>query len=230
MRIDLVFDTICPWCFIGKRQLDLLVAQKTNLNFEINYHSFFLNPGMPLEGMEYQEYTQKKFGGKLKNENVHNTINQIAKRINLEFDFSRIKQVPNSLDSHRMVKLASQQNQGREMLEALYESYFIMGRNIGDRSVLIDIGTKLGYDSIEVKKYLFSDKDIVETLDQNHSTLRLGISGIPAFIFDDKFSISGAQDNKVLLRMLNIAEDDIDDANMQNIQPYLKGKQDRNDL
>ena len=62
MRIDLVFDTICPWCFIGKRQLDLLVAQKTNLNFEINYHSFFLNPGMPLEGMDYQEYTQKKFG------------------------------------------------------------------------------------------------------------------------------------------------------------------------
>ena len=129
-----------------------------------------------------------------------------------------------------MVKLASQQNQGREMLEALYESYFIMGRNIGDRSVLIDIGTKFGYDSIEVKKYLFSDKDIVETLDQNHSTLRLGISGIPAFIFDDKFSISGAQDNKILLRMLNIAEDDVDDDTIQNIQPYLKGKQDRNDL
>ena len=100
----------------------------------------------------------------------------------------------------------------------------------GDRSVLIDIGTKFGYDSIEVKKYLFSDKDIVETLDQNHSTLRLGISGIPAFIFDDKFSISGAQDNKILLRMLNIAEDDVDDATMQNIQPYLKGKQDHNDL
>jgi predicted DsbA family dithiol-disulfide isomerase len=123
-----------------------------------------------------------------------------------------------------MVKLASRQNQGGEMLEALYESYFIMGRNIGDRSVLIDIGTQLGYDSTEVKKYLFSDKDIAETLNQNQSTLRLGISGIPAFIFDDTFSISGAQDNKVLLRMSNIAEDSIDDATIQNIQPDLKDK------
>jgi protein disulfide-isomerase len=129
-----------------------------------------------------------------------------------------------------MVKLASRVSQGGEMLEALYESYFIMGRNIGDRSVLIDIGTKLGYDSTEVKKYLFSDKDIVETLNQNQSTLRLGISGIPAFIFDDKFSISGAQDNKVLFRMLNIAEDNFDDNTIPNIQPYLKGKQDCNDL
>lgn len=229
MRIDLVFDTVCPWCFIGKRQLDSLIAQKKHLSFEINWHSFFLNPGMPLEGMDYQEYTQKKFGGKLKNEHVFNNINQIAKSFDLEFNFSIIKQIPNSLDSHRMVKLASRQNQAGEMLDALYQSYFVKGRNIGNRSVLIDIAIKLGYDSVDVRDYLYSDKDVVETLNQNHNTLRLGITGIPAFIFDESFSISGIQNNKVLLRLLNISEVNSHETTIQNIYPSVKGKQDSND-
>ena len=213
MRIDVIFDTICPWCFIGKRRLDLLIDQQQHSNFEINWHSYFLNPGMPPEGMNYKKYMQKKFGEQYKIESLNNTINETAKGLNLKFEFTRIKQAPNSLDSHRMVKLATSKNQGAEMLDSLYQNYFLMGRNIGNRSVLIDIAVKLGYDSTEVRQYLYSDTDTLESLTQNQRTLSLGINGIPAFIFDEKFSISGAQDTKILLRMLNITEDNINKFN-----------------
>ncbi len=213
MRIDVIFDTICPWCFIGKRRLDLLLDQQQHSNFEIIWHTYFLNPGMPVEGMDYEEYMQYKFGGKVEIKNLNNTINETAKDLNLKFEFTRIKRAPNSLDSHRMVKLAIRNNRGAEMLESLYQNYFMMGKDIGNRSVLIGIATELGYDSSEVRKYLYSDKDTLEILAQNQRTLRLGINGVPAFIFDEKFSISGAQDTKILLRMLNITNDNINKSN-----------------
>ena len=213
MRIDVIFDTICPWCFIGKRRLDLLIDRQQHSNFEINWHSYFLNPGMPPEGMDYKKYMQKKFGEQYKIESLNNTINETAKGLNLKFEFTRIKQAPNSLDSHRMVKLATRKNQGAEMLDSLYQNYFLMGRNIGNRSVLIDIAAKLGYDITEVRQYLYSNTDTLESFTQNQRTLSLGINGIPAFIFDEKFSISGAQDTKILLRMLNITEDNINKSN-----------------
>ena len=213
MRIDVIFDTICPWCFIGKRRLDLLLDQQQHSNFEIIWHTYFLNPGMPIEGMDYEEYMQYKFGAKFKIKKLNNTINETAKDLNLKFEFTRIKRVPNSLDSHRMVKLANRNNRGGEMLESLYQNYFMMGKDIGNRSVLIDIATELGYDSTKVRKYLYSDKDTLESLAQNQRTLRLGINGVPAFIFDEKFSISGAQDTKILLRMINITNDNINKSN-----------------
>jgi predicted DsbA family dithiol-disulfide isomerase len=213
MRIDVIFDTICPWCFIGKRRLDLLLDQQQYSNFEIIWHTYFLNPGMPVKGMDYEEYMQDKFGENFKIENLNNTINETAKGLNLEFEFTRIKRAPNSLDSHRMVKLANRKNRGAEMLESLYQNYFMMGKDIGNRSVLIDIATELGYDSIEVRKYLYSDKDTLGSFTQNQRILRLGINGIPAFIFDGKFSISGAQDTKILLRILNITKDKTNKSN-----------------
>ena len=207
MRIDIVFDTICPWCFIGKRQLDLALANLPYLNFEINWYSYFLNPEMPLEGIDFNEYIHKKLGGKLKYEKLNNAISQSAKNLKLKFDLTRIKRAPNTLNSHRLIKLASRQNQGAEMLEALYQNYFVKGRDIGNRSVLIDIGTELGFDDINLRKYLYGDKDIIETLSQNQHVSRLGVNGVPAFIFNQEFSISGVQDTKVLMRMLNVAEE-----------------------
>jgi predicted DsbA family dithiol-disulfide isomerase len=227
MRIDIIIDTICPWCFIGKRQLDILLDQQKSLNLDINWHTYFLNPGMPPEGIGYEEYMKNKLGQKLKIEKLHDTINQTAKNLDLKFDFTQIKRIPHSLDSHRMVKLANRQNQGGEMLESLYQNYFIMGRNIGNRSVLIEIAEKLGYNSTQVRKYLYSNKDILESLMQNQRTLSSGINGLPVFIFGEKFSISGAQDMKILQRMLNITKGSANIPNnpiLQNIIPNSQYK------
>ena len=219
MRIDIIFDTICPWCFIGKRRLELLLEKKQYLNLEINWHPYFLNTGMPPEGMHYEEYMREKYGANLDIEKLHYAINQTAKSLDLRLNFTKIKWIPNSLESHRMIKLANRQNQGDEMLEALYQNYFVTGKNIGNRSVLIDIATNLGYDRSQVRAYLYSDRDILEIFKQNQSSLSIGTNGIPAFIFNEKFSISGAQDEKILLRLLNISENNLNkyvDHSLQN--------------
>ena len=207
MRIDIIFDTICPWCFIGKRRLEEMLARRPHLNAEIFWHAFLLNPDMPAEGVEYDEYIKRKFGDELRSQRLYSAIHQAGKTVDLEFDFTHVKRMPNTIDSHRLVRYAARSDQASEMVEILYQNYFIAGRDIGNRSVLIDIGTDIGFDAETLREYLYSDKDIADIHEQNPRSHRLGISGVPAFIFESQFSISGAQDPSILERMLNIAEE-----------------------
>ncbi len=212
MRIDVLFDTSCPWCFIGKKQLDLVLDRHPSAQFKIYWHAFLINPDIPSEGVNYMEHLQKKFGRKLNPEHALETITRSAKTVNIQFDFTRINRIPNTIDSHRMVRFAARQNRGSEMLEAIYQNYFLIGSDIGDRSVLVDIGAKIGLNSEEIKNYLFSNKDILDIQKQNKRAQRLDINGIPAFIFNQNFSISGAHEPNILNKMIDIArENSIDD-------------------
>ena len=221
MRIDVIIDTICPWCFIGKRRLDSIIADRPYLNFEVIWHPFLLNPEIPSEGLDYKEHINN-LGGKTRFENINNAINQTAENLNIKFNFSQIKRTPNTLDSHRIIKFASDQNLSTEILEAIYQNYFLKGADIGDRSILIKIGEEVGLDSTHLQDYLCSDKDVSEILAKNRQVCQLGISGIPTFIFGQNFSISGIQNTKILQRMLTIADgnlDNIDQKNGQGITP-----------
>ena len=209
MKIDVVIDTTCPWCFIGKKRLELLIANEHNLNFEINWQPYILNPEILPKGMDSEENLYKNSGGKTKYQKSNNTINQLAKNLNIEFNFSKIKRIPNTIDSHRMIKLASYQNMSTEMLESIFQNYFSMGNDIGNRSVLINIGTELGFARTKLKEYLNSDEDTSEILRQSQRIFHSGISGIPTFIFNEDLSISGIQDIRILRRLINIAEQDI---------------------
>ena len=166
---------------------------------------------MPAQGVNYHEYLQKRFSRKITLEHAHDVISRTAKTVDIEFDFNRINLIPNTIDSHRMVRLANRQNQAAEMLEAIYQHYFLLGCDIGDRSVLIHIGTKLGYNSKKIRNYLYSDKDILDVKKQNHHAQRLGINGVPAFVFDQQFSISGAHEPNILKKILDIAKDSLID-------------------
>ena len=219
MRIDIIFDSICPWCFIGKRRLERMLQQRPDLNAEIYWHAFLLNPDMPVEGTEFKQYMFKKFGGEQRSQRLMTAIKLAGNSVDIEFDFERIRHTPNTVDSHRLVRLATRENCASAMVEALYENYFIFGRNIGDQSVLIEIGVSLGLDERMLKKYFHSDQDIVDIHEQNPRSHRLGISGVPAFIFERQFSISGAQDPQVLERMLNIAEEKQQDFYEVGSQP-----------
>ena len=205
MRIDVIIDTICPWCFIGKRRLDSIIADRPYLNFEVIWHPFLLNPEIPSEGLDYKDH-------------INNAINQTAENLNIKFNFSQIKRTPNTLDSHRIIKFASDQNLSTEILEAIYQNYFLKGADIGDRSILIKIGEEVGLDSTNLQDYLCSDKDVSEILAKNRQVCQLGISGIPTFIFGQNFSISGIQNTKILQRMLTIADGNLDNKDLQNSQ------------
>jgi predicted DsbA family dithiol-disulfide isomerase len=221
MLIDMIFDTICPWCFIGKKRLDDMLARKPSLNTEIRWHAFLLNPDMPLEGADYDGYVYEKFGDKLRSREINNAIYLAGHTVGIDFDFTRVKRLPNSVDSHRLVRFATRKNRAAEMLEMLYQNHFIIGRDISNRAILIDIANDLGFDEIELREYLYSEEDIVDIYEQNSKSHRHGIRGVPTFIFAKQFAISGAQDPAVLQRMLSIAEEtqhEFDETDTQLIQ------------
>lgn len=207
MRIDVIFDTICPWCYIGKRRLEEALERKPLLNAEITWHAFLLNPEMPPDGMAYQEYLNVKFGGSARADRVYNTIKKTGQSVGIDFDFETLNRTPNTIDSHRIVRYATRHGRAGDMVEALFHSYFFRAIDIGNRSALISIAGNLGLDEEQARAYLYSDEDIHDIQNQNARAHRLGISGVPAFIVDNNYSIAGAQEPMVLARLIDVAEE-----------------------
>lgn len=184
---------------------------RPGLQPEIFWHAFQLNPDMPPEGVDHRDFMKRKFGGDLRSQRLFGAISQAGDSVGIAFNFERIKRTPNTVDSHRLVRFAAQQSnvaKATETVEALFTNYFLEGRDTGNRSVLIDIAVEqLGFEEDALRRYLYSDEDVTDIGEQNARAHRLGISGVPAFIIDGQFSISGAQDANVINRMLDIAEE-----------------------
>ncbi len=207
MRIDIIFDTICPWCFLGKRRLEQTLTSRPNVVVDINWHAFLLNPDMPPDGMDREDYLIAKFGNRSRADRVYRAIAEAGQMVGIEFQFDRITRIPSSIDSHRLVQVANRRGLGSEAAEALYQAHFLEGQDTSSRLALCDIAETLGFDSNEVREYFYSDADVPEIRDQNSRAHRLGISGVPAFIIDGQFSVSGAQEPMVLGRLIDIAEE-----------------------
>lgn len=207
MRIDVIFDTVCPWCYIGKRRLEVAIAEHGSDDIEIHWNAFLLNPDIPPEGMERRAYLRAKFGGESRAQRVHGAIARAGAAAGIEFNFDEIDWTPNTIDSHRVIHYAQQLGRGVEAVERVFQSYFREGRDIGKRSVLIDVGRQLGLDEDRLRTYLQDTSNIQTVLDHNARAHRLGVSGVPAFIIDGQFSISGAQEPAVLGRLLDIARE-----------------------
>jgi len=207
MRIDIIFDTICPWCYIGKKRLETSLADVAPDDLEIQWNAFLLNPEMPAGGMDPGEYARTKFGGEARARKVHAAIKRTGEAAGIDFRLDRISWVPNTIDSHRLIRFAEREGRADEVVEAVFQSYFLEGHDIGIRSALTDIGASIGLDVTQLARYLAGNEDRAEILEQNIRAHRLGISGVPAFIVDSQFSLSGAQDPMVIRRLLEVARE-----------------------
>ena len=207
MRIDVIFDTVCPWCYIGKRRLEAAIAEHGADDIEIHWNAFLLNPDIPPEGMQRRAYLRAKFGGESRAQRVYGAIARAGAAAGIDFNFDEIDWTPNTIDSHRVVHYAQNLGRGVEAVERIFQSYFLEGRDIGKRSVLIDIGRQIGLNEDRLRSYLHDTSNIQTVLDHNARAHRLGVSGVPAFIIDGQFSISGAQEPAVLGRLLDIARE-----------------------
>ena len=205
MEIDIIFDTVCPWCYIGKRRLEMALSMRPQIRVKPNWRPFLLNPEMPPEGIDRTAYLVKKFGSESRTNRIYGTIGEAGQSVEIDFAFERIGKTPNSVDSHRLVRFAHERGLADEVVEALFVEFFINGRDIGDLRVLTEIGAANGLDAQEVKAYLNTDADVGAIHDENVRTHRLGINGVPSFAFNEKFVISGAQEPQVLARMLDAA-------------------------
>ncbi len=206
MEIDIIFDTVCPWCYIGKKRLEKALASRPGIEVRSNWKPFLLNPEMPPQGIDRTAYLIKKFGSEARIKHIYGTIGEVGQSVEIDFAFERIGKTPNSVDSHRLVRFAGRQGLSDEAVEVLFVEFFLNGRDIGDTGVLVEIGGALGLDERSLGAYLKSDEDVRLIHDQNVEAHRLGVNGVPAFAFNDKFVISGAQEPQVLARMLDAAQ------------------------
>ncbi len=205
MEIDIIFDTVCPWCYIGKRRLEKALAMRPDIEVKPNWRPFLLNPEMPPDGIDRTAYLVKKFGSEARVSRIYGAIGEAGQSVEIDFAFDRISRTPNSVDSHRLLRFADKRGLADEFVETLFVEFFINGRDIGDIGVLSEIGAAHGLDAGDVETYLESDDDVRLIYDENAHAHRLGINGVPSFAFNDKFVISGAQEPQVLERVLDAA-------------------------
>ena len=203
--VDILFDPICPWCFIGKRQLDEAIRQRPNIRVKRRWRPFLLNPEMPDEGLDRTAYLVRKFGSEERVRRVYGAIEEAGLSVEIAFAFERIKQTPNTVDAHRMVRFSDQCDKADVTAEMLFNRYFIGGNNIGDHKILLNIAEQLGLDIHALAQYLASDQDIELIHEENARAHRMGVNGVPSYLFNENMVISGAQEPPVLARMLDAA-------------------------
>lgn len=174
-----------------------------DVNFEIIWRPFQLNPNIPKEGINRDEYLNKKFGGKEQALMIYKNIEDEGKLANIHFQFKKIKITPNSFLSHKLLAYAYSKQLQNEVLETIFFHYFIEGKNIGNLETLIEIAKQTNLYEDGIKKYLLSDKDNENLLNEAKQASDIGISGVPCFIFNKEFVVNGAQPTQNFINIIN---------------------------
>jgi predicted DsbA family dithiol-disulfide isomerase len=211
MQIDIIADTICPWCYIGKRRLEQALALRPDTEAVARWRPFLLNPEMPADGIDRTAHLVKKFGSESRMRRVFGAIAEAGQSVEIDFSFESIRRTPSSVNSHRLVRFAEGAGKADACMEALFLAYFINGHDIGETEVLVTIGANLGLDMDAFTAQLESDTDVDYVYEENARAHRLGINGVPSFVFDGHFVTSGAQEAPVLARMIDAAQAAADD-------------------
>ncbi|MBI3808022.1 MAG: DsbA family oxidoreductase [Nitrospirae bacterium] len=204
-RIDIYSDIVCPWCYVGKRRLErALTAVGGDLH--VTWRPFQLNPTMPLDGMDRSAYLKAKFGSLEAFGRMEEQLLAAGKDERIPFAFEKIQRTPNTFAAHRLVWYAAQQGKQGEVVETLFRTYFLEGKNIGDLKILTHVAGEAGLDQVEADTFLASDQGVVEVKGEEAVGRRLGISGVPYFVFNGHISIYGAQPPDIFVSAIRQAE------------------------
>lgn len=206
MRIDIYSDTICPWCYIGKRRLERALAQRPDVQPEIHWRTFQLNPWMPSAGVSRGEYLRAKFGAD-DAERIYNNIRGVGATEGIDFRFDLMERTPNTIDSHRLIAWSMAQPPADAqgvLVEELFQIYFLEGQDLGDREVLLAAVHRAGLDDDAAKRFLESEELRDEVAAEDASARRIGIQGVPCFIVDGSYAISGAQEPEYFLPLFDL--------------------------
>ncbi len=206
MRIDVFHDIACPWCRIGKKHLQLALAQWHG-DVDVHYHTFFLNDRIPAEGADFRSYMMAKGGGTVTDiEQFFAAPREMGERVGLTFNFERITKAPNTLLAHRLIALTPESQQVA-MIDALYDAYFEHGQDVGDLDVLLTVAGQVGLDEASVRARLQTDEAEQSVLDEARGAKQIGVTGVPLFVFGNTFALSGAQPPDVILQVMKQTED-----------------------
>lgn len=203
IEVDLVADLACPWCYLGLVRLDRARAMRPELPVQVHWRPFFLNPHMPPEGIDRATYLRRKFGTDARQ--VYARIEESGRADGIAFAFDRMPRTPSTLLAHRLILLAEEQGRADALIRALFRALFETGRDVGRPEVLAEIADEAGLDPAEVTEFLAGDRLAAEVSAAHRQAARIGIHGVPVFIFDRDQAISGAQPPEVLAGLLDVA-------------------------
>ncbi len=200
LNVDIVSDVMCPWCYVGQKRLERAMDQVPEVEVEINWRPFQLDPTLPPEGKDRKKYLSDKFGGDERAKTVYQAIKDAGVAEGIPFDFDAIKVAPNTLDAHRLIRWASSAGEGvqNRLARRLFQLYFEEGANIGDHRVLIDAARDVGMDSSIVESLLSTDSDREAVQIEIATAGQMGVTGVPCFLIEGKYAVMGAQDSDTL--------------------------------
>ena len=205
MEIDIYSDPICPWCYIGKRRLERALERQREHNPVIRWRAFQLNPEMPVDGIERRKYLTLKFGGVERARQLYDNIRRVGSTVGIDFAFDRIDRTPNTLQAHRLIRFSNETQQSEPVVEALFREYFVDGGTIGDVDNLISLGIQAGLDAQSLTAYMKSDENLEAVQLEDSSARRLGIQGVPCFIINNQYALSGAQEPEAFYPIFEMA-------------------------
>jgi predicted DsbA family dithiol-disulfide isomerase len=203
IEVDFVADLACPWCYLGLVRLDRARAMRPDRDVRVRWRPFFLNPGMPPEGMDRADYLRRKFGGDARH--VYRRIEDSGRADGVTFAFERMPRTPNTLLAHRLILFAEEQGQADAVIRALFRALFEEGRDVGRAEVLAEIAADTGLDPLEASELLRGDRFAREVQAAHEQAERIGVRGVPVFIVDHAHAITGAQPPEVLAGLLDLA-------------------------
>lgn len=193
-HVDIVSDVICPWCWIGKRHfaqaMDILAAD--GLRFTQSWRPYQLNPDMPAEGVPREAYRARKFGNIERSRQLDSQVADVGRAAGLEFRFERMVRTPNTIEAHRLLRLAEPSGLQDELAEALFRAYFQDGLDIGDRDVLGGLGGAIGLDDATLAVFAAGAAGREDVLAEDAALRQAGLNGVPSFVLDRHLLFSGA--------------------------------------
>jgi predicted DsbA family dithiol-disulfide isomerase len=204
MQIDIISDVVCPWCFIGKRRLEKALEMRPEIETDITWRPFQLNPDMPAEGMARADYIATKFGDNSHSRRIHQTIAEAGATVGIDFAFDKIKRSPNTRNAHRLIRYATRQGAGNDVVTRLFEGYFLQGRDVGDLATLAKIAAEASLDERETRTFLSGDGERDEIVAEDRNARRLGVNAVPCYIFAGQYAISGAQEPEFFLPVFDL--------------------------
>ncbi|RBP17182.1 putative DsbA family dithiol-disulfide isomerase [Roseiarcus fermentans] len=204
LTIDVVSDVVCPWCYLGEKRLAAALADEPG-PVVVRWRPYQLDPTIPEGGLDRTEYMERKFGrgGRLKE--VHDRLTALGREAGVAFAFDRIGRAPNTLDAHRLIRWSASSGAQGAVVDRLFQAYFVEGRDIGDRGVLVDIAAASGLDAALVARLFEEGADVDAVQGEIAEAQAIGVTGVPFFIFAGRLGVPGAQEAAVLKRAIDEA-------------------------
>ena len=206
LQIDIYSDTVCPWCFIGKRRLERALATRDDIEASVNWRVFQLNPDMPPEGMSNDRYLAGKFGNPDRAANAYSMIGRAGHGERIPFNLEAIDRMPNTVQSHRLIRYAGQFGMQTPIVEGIFQAFFLDGEDIGSTLTLTRIGVQVGLDRAEVTEFLNGDEDRDTVLAEEMRARQMGTKAVPCFVINGEYSISGAQEPEAFYPLFDLAK------------------------